>query len=82
MKLEIASHCWHYAPQFTYQLGSLVLFSPRLADLSMTVWYCPEDSATQAVVKYFANQKVPGITWLFLRLPSEQLFSLDPDQTV
>ncbi len=74
MRLEIVSHCWHYAPQLTYQLSSLVLFPPRQAQVAMTVWYCTEDESTQAVLDYFARHEVPGVTWSFKSLPKERLF--------
>ena len=74
MKLEIVSHCWHYAPQLTYQLGSLVLFPPQVSQVTMTVWFCIEDHATQAVIDYFARHEVPRVTWSFRSLSKERLF--------
>lgn len=74
MQLEIVSHCWHYAPQLTYQLSSLVLFPPERCNLTMTVWASLEDASTQAVLNYFAQCEVPRVTWSFKSLPMEQLF--------
>jgi hypothetical protein len=49
MNLEIVSHCWHYAPQLTYQLSSLVLFPPACTDVTMSVFYCEQDRATRTI---------------------------------
>ena len=74
MTLEIVSHCWHYAPQLTYQLGSLVLFPPSNCQVTMTVWFSEEDTTTQSVLDFFSTKNVPAITWSFRSLPKEQLF--------
>ncbi len=74
LRLEIVSHCWRYGHLLTYQLSSLVHHpSPRL-DITMTVYYCPEDESTLQVLRFFGDMKVPGITWNWRALPKEHLF--------
>jgi len=74
VRLEIVSHCWHYAPQLTYQLGSLAIFPPQGCEVTMTVWHSTEDRATLAVLDYFRRLEVPHVTWSFRQLPKERLF--------
>lgn len=74
MKLEIVSHCWHYAPHLTYQLSSLILFPPQHADVTMTVFYSDEDHATVEVLSFFNRIEAENLNWSWRRLPKEQLF--------
>ena len=74
LSLEIVSHCWNYAHFLVYQLSSLVLFPPQEIDITMTVFYCPEDEKTSQLLAFFGQQQVPGITWNWRALPRQQLF--------
>ena len=74
LRLEIVSHCWRYGHFLTYQLSSLVLHRSARLDITMTVYYCPEDESTLRVLRFFGDMKPPGITWDWRALPKEQLF--------
>ncbi|MCK5771575.1 glycosyltransferase family A protein [Algiphilus sp.] len=74
LTLEIVSHCWNYSHFLAYQLSSLVQFPPERLAVTMTVFHAPEDTRTQALLAYFADQHVPGVTWNWRELPREQLF--------
>tara|TARA_R110002072_G_scaffold136124_3_gene278304 strand:- start:9557 stop:10465 length:909 start_codon:yes stop_codon:yes gene_type:complete len=74
LHIEIVSHCWNYAHMQAYQLSSLVLFAPRDVDITMTVFYGAEDLQTVALLDFFAEQKVPGVTWNWQQLPRQALF--------
>lgn len=74
LKLEIVSHCWNYAHFLVYQLSSLVQFPPTKAAVVMTVYYCDEDARTVALLRFFAQQSVPGVTWNWCPLPRQALF--------
>lgn len=74
VKLEIVSHCWNYSEFLTYQLSSLVKYEFKDAEVTHTVFYSPEDSATSEVLEFFRSQSKPGLTWNFIALPKEQLF--------
>lgn len=74
MTLEIVSHCWHYAPQLTYQLSSLVLWPPSRAVVKMTVFYASDDTPTETVLRYFAKIDPPRVEWSWRCLPKEKLF--------
>ncbi len=74
LKLEIVSHCWNYSHFLVYQLSSLVHFPPTAIDVTMTVFFCPEDKDTSRLLNYFGSIEVPGITWNWRPLPREKLF--------
>ncbi len=74
LKLEIVSHCWRYSHFLAYQLSSLVQFSPVRMDVTITVFYCPEDEKTSQLLLFFAQQDVPNITWNWRPLPRQKLF--------
>lgn len=74
LSLEVVSHCWNYSHFLVYQLSSLVTFAPSKMDVTMTVFYCPEDQKTQALLSFFEGQKVPGVTWNWRPLPKAELF--------
>lgn len=74
LQLEVVSHCWRYAHFLIYQLSSLVLFPPQDVDVTMTVFYCPEDEDTVRLLEFFARQQVGGVTWNWCPLPRQQLF--------
>ena len=74
LHLEIVSHCWRYGHLLTYQLGSLVHHRSVELDVTMTVYYCPEDESTLRVLRFFGDMKLPGITWDWRALPKEKLF--------
>lgn len=74
LDLEVVSHCWNYSHFLAYQLSSLVLFPPTRLNVTMTVFYCPEDIQTERLLEFFATQSVPGVTWNWCPLPREELF--------
>ncbi|MFO8005997.1 glycosyltransferase, partial [Thioalkalivibrio sp.] len=74
LDIEIVSHCWNYAHLLVYQLSSLVRFPPRDLDVTMTVFYCPEDTETVQLLDFFSAQSVPGVRWNWRALPRERLF--------
>jgi len=74
LHLEVVSHCWNYSHLLVYQLSSLVLYPPRDMDVTVTVFYCPEDSRTERLLEFFSRQQVPGVRWNWRPLPRQQLF--------
>ena len=74
LRLEIVSHCWRYGHLLTYQLSSLVQHRTAKLDITMTVYFCPEDESTLRVLRFFGDMKLPEITWDWRVLPKEQLF--------
>ena len=74
LSLEIVSHCWNYSHFLVYQLSSLLRFPPTRLMVTMTVFYCPEDRQTAALLAFFETRKIPGVTWNWQPLPKEQLF--------
>jgi len=74
LKLEVVSHCWNYSHFLVYQLSSLVLFPPKELDVTMTVFYSPEDKKTEELLAFFGDQVAPGITWNWQPIPKQELF--------
>jgi len=74
LSLEVVSHCWNYSHLLVYQLSSLVLSPPRDMDVTMTVFYCPDDSRTSRLLEFFTGQQVRGVRWNWRPLPRQQLF--------
>lgn len=74
LALEIVSHCWKYSHLLVYQLSSLVNFPPSDLDVTMTVFYCPEDEGTAELLSFFQRIDVPGVRWNWQSLPRERLF--------
>ena len=74
LKLEIVSHCWNYSHFLAYQLSSLVEFAPSRMDVTMTVFYCPEDDKTSQLLSFFGQQHAPNIIWNWRPLPRQKLF--------
>ena len=74
LRLEVVSHCWNYSHFLVYQLSSLVLFPPAKLDVTMTVFYSPEDESTGELLAFFESQKVPGVIWNWQPVPKQELF--------
>ena len=74
LKLEVVSHCWNYAHFLVYQLSSLALFPPKKLDVTMTVFYSPEDQKTSELLAWFGRQSIPGVTWNWQPIPKQVLF--------
>ncbi len=74
LHLEIVSHCWKYSHLLIYQLSSLVKFPPENIDITMTVFYSPEDHATQKLLAFFSQQNIAGIEWNWMTLPTQSLY--------
>ncbi|MGF1644546.1 MAG: hypothetical protein ACFCUJ_12930 [Thiotrichales bacterium] len=74
LQLELVSHCWNYAHLLVYQLSSLVKFPPRKTSVTMTVYYCDEDTGTVALLNYFSQLSVPNVKWNWRNIPRTSLF--------
>jgi len=74
LQLEVVSHCWNYAHFLVYQLSSLVLFPPKKLDVTMTVFYSPEDKKTAELLDWFGRQTIPGVTWNWQPVRRQELF--------
>lgn len=74
LHVEVVSHCWRYSHFLVYQLSSLVQFPPQQGQVTMTVYYCPEDEKTADLLAWFATQDVPGVTWNWCARPKQALF--------
>lgn len=74
LSLEIVSHCWRYSHFLNYQLSSIVKYPTDGFDITMTVFYAEEDEAVAAVLDYFGQMDVPGVTWNWRPLGKERLF--------
>lgn len=74
LSLEVVSHCWNYSHFLVYQLSSLVLNPPSKLDVTMTVFYSPEDTRTGELLEFFGRQSVPGVHWNWQPLPRQSLF--------
>lgn len=74
LKLEIVSHCWRYDHFLVYQLSSLVHYRTDKLDITMTVYYATEDESVAALLRFFKDIDVPGVTWNWVALPKEKLF--------
>jgi hypothetical protein len=61
MKLEIITHCWRYSRVLNYHLSSLVLHPPTGVDVSLTLFYNPDDKPTVDVLKYFQTHHAEQI---------------------
>lgn len=72
--LEIVSHCWQYAHLLRYQLSSIVLFTPNDINVTVTLYYCENDLATVATLRYFETFKLSNIQWNWQCFPKEYLF--------
>jgi hypothetical protein len=74
VKLEIVSHCWNYSHLLAYQLSSYVLHPPSKAEVTATVFYCPEDIRTKELLEFFSNQQVNNVQWNWQPLSKTELF--------
>ena len=74
LTLEVVSHCWNYAHFLVYQLSSLVLNPPHSLDVTMTVFYAPEDRKTADLLAFFSTQTAPNVTWNWQPLDKPELF--------
>ncbi|MDQ7730917.1 hypothetical protein [Halomonas sp. SpR8] len=74
LTLEVVSHCWNYSHFLVYQLSSLVLFPPKLLDVTMTIFYSPEDTKTVELLEFFEKQEIPGVTWNWQPMLKQELF--------
>ena len=72
--VEIVSHCWQYSHFLAYQLSSLVRYPPESVDVTMTVFYCPEDKGTAELLAFFGQHEVSSVTWNWWPLPRTELF--------
>lgn len=74
LKLEIVSHCWRYGHFLSYQLSSLINHRTDKFDITMTVFYSPDDESVTQVLKFFQDIEVPGVSWNWQILPKNELF--------
>ena len=73
LSIEIVSHCWNYSHLLAYNLSSLVNYPPQKIDVTMTVFYSPEDHGTVNMLEYFSGIKVPGVEWNWRQLSTDHL---------
>ncbi len=73
LSLEIVSHCWHYSHLMAYNLSSYVNYPPSNIDVTVTVFYSPDDTATVDMLAFFKKIDVPSVTWNWQSLPTDQL---------
>ncbi len=74
LNIEIVSHCWLYGHMLVYQLSSLINYPPTNCQVTMTVFYCEEDTRTRELLNYFSGIQKANIRWNWQALPREQLF--------
>ena len=73
LSIEIVSHCWNYSHLLAYNLSSLVNYPPQEIDVTMTVFYSPEDRDTVSMLEYFSGFEVPGVEWNWREISTGQL---------
>ncbi len=73
LTIEIVSHCWNYSHLLAYNLSSLVNHPPRDVDVTITVFYSPEDQDTIDMLEYFSDFEISGVEWNWQQLSTEQL---------
>jgi len=73
LSIEIVSHCWNYSHLLAYNLSSLVNYPPQDIDVTMTVFYSPEDQGTVNMLEYFSGIEVPGVEWNWRQLSTDHL---------
>lgn len=73
LSLEIVSHCWNYSHLMAYNLSSYVNYPPSDIDITVTVFHSPDDHRTIETLNYFKQFDVPGISWNWQLLPTDQL---------
>ena len=73
LSLEIVSHCWNYSHLMAYNLSSYVNYPPSDVDITVTVFYSLDDNKTVETLNFFKQFDIPGITWNWQPLPTDQL---------
>lgn len=63
MHCEVVAHSWKYSRLANYFLSSFVIHPPRRHRVTVTVYHSPDDLNTTQLLRYFARQEVPGVTW-------------------
>lgn len=74
LKLEIVTHCWNYAHLLAYQLSSLAAFPPTRCQVTMTVFFSPEDRGTLQLLEHYEAMQVSGVRWNWQPLEPPELF--------
>ena len=74
LSLEMVSHCWQYSNMLIYQLSSFVNHPPKELDLTVTVFYSEEDTATKKTLDLFSTISVPNVSWNWVACDKHQLF--------
>ncbi len=74
LHLEIVSHCWNYSHLLEFQLGSLVAHPPRQVDVTLAVYYSPEDARTVELLRLASEARIDGLTWDWRPLAKGHLF--------
>lgn len=74
LNLEVVSHCWNYSHLMAYNLSSYVNHPPKEIDVTVTVFYCPDDTATERLLEFFSGYSIPGVTWNWQPISREMLF--------
>jgi hypothetical protein len=73
LSLEIVSHCWNYSHLLAYNLSSFVNHPPTQIDVTVTVFFSPEDPNTVTMLDFFAAYDIPGVTWNWQPVATAQL---------
>ena len=74
LSLEIVSHCWQYSHLMAYNLSAYVNYPPKEIDVTVTVFYSPEDIDTVDTLNFFEKNVIEGVTWNWQPLATEALF--------
>ena len=61
--VRVVAHCWNYSRLLSYHLSALVLHRPQESHVVMTVCYSPCDKQTVDMLDFFADFKIPNVTW-------------------
>lgn len=74
LSIDIVSHCWGYAHLLDYQLSSLVLNPPKTAQITVKVFFSPEDKDTLTVLDFFKAIDVENVRWEWQPVRKSHLF--------
>ncbi len=73
MRVELVTHCYHYPRLLRYHLSSLVMWPPEGVELTVTICFTLDDSATADVLESFARRVAPGVRWNWLPLSPREV---------
>lgn len=74
MKIEIVTHCFHYATLLHYQLSSLVIHPPpEGAEITVTVFHTNSDERTGRVLASIQHHQATRVRWNWKTQPVPEL---------